>query len=151
MIRESLRGAYRELTAESMRAATLVGLAAIPAGAIWIVLWGTGSGAVVLLAGGVVGLLYSGRSTPAHRAGARAGIFAPLPESVAQVALSLSDLWGSAASLELKIAGTALFGILAFLTLWVLLAVLCIVVAAVVGLVVDRAQSYLPGSATLGG
>lgn len=140
-----------ELTAESMRTATLVGLAAIPAGGVWILLWGTGSAVLVLLAGGVVGLLYSDRPTPAHRAGARAGIFVPLPEAVVQVALAISDVWASPIGLELKVAGTALFGILAFGTLWVFLAFLCILTAAAVEFVADRGRSYLSGGAELEG
>lgn len=137
-----LRRLRSELTAESMRPATLVGLAAVPAGFLWIALSGSESAGVLVLAGVLVGVLYSDRPTPAHRAGARAGLFAPIPLAVVLASTGLSELWATSAGLELKVAVIALvpLGVLKF---WILGAALCVVCAAVTALVVDRGRSLL--------
>lgn len=130
-----------------MRTATLVGLAAIPVGFLWHHLFGPDSAGVIVAVGVLVGVLYSGRPTPAHRAGARAGLFAPIPVAVVQVVSDTVDLWATSASLELKVVVTALFGSLVFLFLWVFGALLCIVTAAATAWIVDRSRPYLPHTA----
>lgn len=114
-----------------MRTATLVGLAAIPVGFLCIYLFGTGSAVIAVLSGILAGFVYSNRPTPAHRAGARAGLFAPIPEALVQPAQFVLDVWSWPASLEAKVFFTVLIGFFLVLLLWVLGAILCIVSAFV--------------------
>lgn len=120
-----------------MRTATLVGLGAIPLGLLGIVLFGTGSAALVILVGVFVGFVYSDRPTPAYRAGARAGLFAAVPEAVVQPAGPALDVWTWGASTGEKVFFGLLFGVVGFLFLWVVGAVFCIASAAVTEAVVD--------------
>lgn len=121
-----------------MRTATLVGLAAIPVGFLWIYLFGTGSAVVAVLAGILVGFIYSDRPTPAHRAGARAGLFAPVPEALVQPALFVLDVWSWPASLEAKVFFTVLIGFFSVLFLWVLGALFCIASAFVTDVIASE-------------
>lgn len=114
-----------------MRTATLVGLAAVPVGFLWIYLFGTGSAVVAGLSGILVGFVYSDRPTPAHRAGARAGLFAAIPVALVQPAQSVLDVWSRPASLEAKVFFTVLVGPFSVLFLWVLVALFCIASAFV--------------------
>lgn len=120
-----------------MRAATLVGLASLPVGFLWIYLFGTGgSVAVPVLAGILVGLIYSDRPTPAHRAGARVGLFAPIPEAIVFPAQFVLDVWSWPASLEAKLFFTVLIGSLFVLLVWVVGAIVCIASAFVTDAIV---------------
>lgn len=145
-MRGSLQRAVSELTDESMRAATLVGLLAIPTGLLWIVLFGTGSASVVLLAGALVGAIYSDRPTRGYRAGARAGLFAPLPEAVVQSAAGVGTFLGTSMTVEAKVAFAVLAGAIGFLFLWVVGAFLCLTSAAVSEAIVSFVRPYLSDS-----
>lgn len=134
---ERVQGIIDELRAESMRAATLVGLASVPVGFLWIYLLGTGSAAVVVLAGILVGLIYGDRPTPAYRAGARVGLFVPIPEALVQSAEFVFDVWTWPASLEAKVFFTVLVGFFIVLFLWVVGALFCIATAFVTEVIVN--------------
>lgn len=144
MLQDHVRDLRDELLAESMRAATLVGLASIPAGFLWIALFGTGNGAVLVLTGVLVGVLYRDRSSISHRAGARAGIFAPLPELIVQSATQLPDFLAVSGS-PIFVAVLAALVVLVFLVAWVLFASLVVFVALVTALFADALGPYLPG------
>lgn len=140
---ERVQGVLDELRAESMRTATLVGLASIAVGSLWIHLFGTQSGAVLLATGLLVGVLYSDRPTPAHRAGARAGIFAPIPELTVQSVANMLDLWALSAGLGVKIALSVLVGALVVPAAWVLFAFFVVGVAFGTAWIVQRVRPHL--------
>lgn len=140
MMSERIQGLLDELTAESMRTATLVGIASIPAGYLWIHLFGTQSAAVLLFTGIVVGLFYSDRPTPAGKAGARAGLFAPIPELTFQLGTGVSGIWASGANVELKVVMTVFAAPLVFLVAWVLFASVVILLAVVTALGVQQVR-----------
>lgn len=141
-----LGGLRDEVLAESMRAATLVGLASIPAGFCWIYVFGARSAVVVVFAGVVVGAIYSGRPTPVHRAAARVGIFAPLPTLVVQSYANVTDVVTQSWS---PIVTAAFVGLLLLMVLaaWVVFVFLLVVLPALVtAAIVQAAKPYVPGS-----
>lgn len=127
-----------------MRTATLVGLTFIPLGFLWIYVFGTNSPGYMMLAGVSIGVLYGDRPTPAHRAGARAGIFVPIPEAVVQASAVIPPLWESSAGL----AFLALFSLVGLLGIWVVGALFCIVSAVVTAWIIDYLRSIFPRSAS---
>lgn len=140
-----------ELRAESMRAATLVGLTFVPLGFLWIYIFGTNVPGYMLLAGAIIGVIYSDRPTPALRAGARAGIFVPIPEAIVQVSIATSTIWESSASMAAKLTMIVLFGLLGLLVVWVIGAFFCIASAFVTSWIIDHLRSFLPRSAFIEG
>lgn len=134
-----------------MRAATFVGLTFVPLGFLWICVFGTNAPGFMLLAGASVGVIYSDRPTPAHRAGARAGMFVPLPEAFVQVWRGISPLWETSASLGTRLATVGLFSLLGLLAIWVVGAILCLVSAVVTAWIVDRLRSIFPRNASVDG
>lgn len=148
---EVIGSVLSELRAESMRAATLVGLASVPLGFLWIYVFGTNAPGFMLLAGVSVGVLYSDRPTPSHRAGARAGIFVPIPEVIVQVSVAIPPLWESSAGLATRLATVVLFSLLGLLAIWVVGAIFCVVSAAVTAWIVEYLRSIFPRSASVEG
>ncbi|GAB3681104.1 hypothetical protein GCM10028857_04800 [Salinarchaeum chitinilyticum] len=126
-----------------MRTATLVGLASIPVGFLWIYLAGPESGIAIVLAGALVGVIYSDGPEPAYRAGARAGLFASIPIVIVQPTTSILDFWATSMALEVKILLAALFGLLGVLFLWITGALFCIASAVLAALLVDTIRPHL--------
>lgn len=127
-----------------MRAATLVGVASIPVGFLWIHLFGTGSATVLLLASALAGVVYSGRSVPAYRAGARVGLFAPAPEVIVQILSGIRSLLASGLGRDATVVLLGFFVLVAGPALWVIGASLCVLCTAVAGWLVDLTRPYLP-------
>lgn len=126
-----------------MRTATLVGLASIPVGFLWIYLFGTQSAAVLLATGIVVGAFYSDHPTPTRRAGARAGLFAPIPELTVQTATNLGDIWQFSASPEFQIGLTVAVVALLVPVAWVLFVFFVIGVATGTAWMLKQVRPYL--------
>lgn len=140
---ERLQGIIDELRAESMRAATLVGLASIPVGFLWIYLGGPESAVAIVLVGALVGVIYSDGPEPAYRAGARAGLFAPVPVAIVQPTTSILEIWATSMAMEMKLFFAGLVGLLGVLFLWVIGALICIASAVLAELLVDKIRPHL--------
>lgn len=134
-----------------MHAATLIGLVFVLLGFLWIYIFGTNVAGIMLLAGAAVGVVYSNRPTPAHRAGARTGIFAAIPEAIVQVLVEVPSIWESSAPLATKVTVGVLFSLLGLLAIWVVGALFCIASAFVTSWIIDHLRSFLPRSAFIGG
>ncbi len=138
----SLRTLVAGLTDESLRTATLVGLASIPftIALSWnsvtlpheiasnggIHFDATISGAAIFVAGTVVGYLYAGRPTEVERAGTRAGVVGSAPMIALILLAFLVQIWFAST----KIVSTLVLTLLIPLTV-----VLSAGVGALVGLV----------------
>lgn len=134
-----------------MHAATLIGLVFVPLGFLWIYLFGTNVTGIMLLAGAAVGVVYSNRPTPTHRAGARTGIFAAIPEAIVQVLVEAPSIWESSAPLATKVTVGVLFSLLGLLAIWVVGAIFCIVSAVVTSWIISHLRSTFPTSASVKG